>query len=252
MRMTDAARTWWEERALPRLVDVALSDVTSRPWRELVCGTAAGRVLEVGFASGKNLEYYPPEVSEVLAVEPADLAWERAADRIAAFGRPVRRIGPDGAHLAVPDASVDVVVSAWTMCTIPDLKASVREMHRVLRPGGSVRFVEHVRSDHPRALRIQEDCSRSGGPSPAAANRPGHRRTSRPPASTSPARIGGAGRIALRAVRSRPGSPLHGDSSWNGAHRDTVGGRRTGHVPDSSRSIPMATKDLTLPSSSRP
>lgn len=156
MRMTYAARTWWEERALPRLVDVALSDVTSRPWRELVCGPAAGRVLEVGFASGKNLEYYPPEVSEVLAVEPADLAWERAADRIAAFGRPVRRIGPDGAHLAVPAASVDVVVSAWTMCTIPDLKASVREMHRVLRPGGSVRYVEHVRSDHPLALRIQE------------------------------------------------------------------------------------------------
>lgn len=154
--MAYAVRTWWEDRALPRLVDVALSDATSRPWRETVCGPVGGRVLEVGFGSGKNLELYPPSVNEVLAVEPADLAWERAAERIAAFGRPVRRIGVDGASLDLPDASVDVVVSAWTMCTIPDLDSAVREMRRVLRPGGSVRYVEHVRAGHPRARRIQE------------------------------------------------------------------------------------------------
>lgn len=156
MRMTYAARTWWEDRALPRLVDVALSDVTSRPWREAVCGPVSGRVLEIGFGSGRNLEYYPETVTEVIAVEPADLAWERAADRVATFGRPVRRIGLDGASLALPDASVDVVVSTWTMCTIPDLDSAVREMHRTLRPGGSVRYVEHVRSHHPRVRRVQE------------------------------------------------------------------------------------------------
>ena len=156
MRMTNAARTWWEDRALPRLVDVALSDAASRPWREAVCGPVDGRVLEVGFGSGRNLEYYPDTVTEVLAVEPADLAWERAAGRIAAFGRPVRRIGLDGASLDLPDASVDVVVSTWTMCTIPDLGSAVREMRRTLRPGGSVRYVEHVRSEHPKARWIQE------------------------------------------------------------------------------------------------
>lgn len=151
-----AVRTWWDERALPRLVDVALGDATSRRWREMVCGSAAGRVLEVGFGSGRNLPFYPPSVTEVLAVEPVDLAWERAADRIARFGRPVRRIGLDGASVALADHSVDLVVSTWTMCTIADLEQAVGEMHRVLRREGTLCYVEHVRSPHPRARRLQE------------------------------------------------------------------------------------------------
>lgn len=149
-------RSWWEERILPRLVDVALSESMSRRWRELACANASGRVLEVGFASGRNLAHYPPAVSEVLAVEPADLAWARAAERVEEFGRPVRRVGLDGATLPLEDTSVDLVISTWTMCTIPDLTAALSEMRRVLRPGGAVRYVEHVRSPHPGARRIQE------------------------------------------------------------------------------------------------
>ena len=148
-------RTWWEERLLPRLVDVALSDATSRAWRELVCGPASGRVLEVGFGSGRNLEYFSEDVTEVWAVEPSNLAWQRAADRIRTFGRPVTRIGLDGASLVIEDGSVDLVVSTWTMCTIADLPTAIGEFGRVLRPGGSVRYVEHVRSPNERAHRIQ-------------------------------------------------------------------------------------------------
>ncbi len=149
-------RRWWEERALPRLVDVALSDATARPWRKLVCAGATGRVLEVGFGSGRNLAYLPDEVTEVLAVEPADLAWERAAARIDGFDRPVHRVGLDGATLPVEDESIDTVISTWTMCTIADLDRAVREIRRVLRPGGTLRYVEHVRSPHQGARRIQE------------------------------------------------------------------------------------------------
>ena len=141
---------------LPRLVDVALSDATSAPWRALVCGPASGRVVEVGFGSGRNLPHYPPSVGEVRAVEPAELGWERAAGRIAEFGRPVRRIGLDGAALPLPDASVDTVVSTWTMCTIGDLPSAITQMRRVLRPGGSLLYVEHVTSPHPGARRIQD------------------------------------------------------------------------------------------------
>lgn len=148
-------RTWWEERILPRLVDVALSDTLARQWRTLVCEPAAGVVLEVGFASGKNLPFYPPAVREVLAVEPVDLAWERATDRIAEFDRSVKRVGLDGAFLPLPDDSVDLVISTWTMCTIADLPQAISEFRRVLRPGGTVRFVEHVAAVHPRARRIQ-------------------------------------------------------------------------------------------------
>src|SRR5690606_29685388 len=144
-------------RILPRLVDVALSDGASRDWRTLMCTPARGRVVEVGFGSGRNLPFYPAVVDEVLAVEPIDLAWERAARRIEEFGRPVTRIGLDGAVLPLEDDSVDTVVSGWTMCTIPHLEAAISEMRRVLHPGGSVLYVEHVRSPHPRARRIQEN-----------------------------------------------------------------------------------------------
>ena len=156
MARPNPVRTWWEARVLPRLVDVALSEATSAPWRDLVCAPATGRVVEVGFGSGRNLAHYPPSVREVLAVEPAELGWERAAGRIAEFGRPVRRIGLDGAALPLPDASVDTVVSTWTMCTIGDLPSAITEMRRVLRPGGSLLYVEHVTSPHPGARRIQD------------------------------------------------------------------------------------------------
>ena len=65
-------RSWWDERVLPRLVDVVLSESVSHRWRELVCAAATGRVLEVGFGSGHNLPHYPASVTEVLAVEGLD------------------------------------------------------------------------------------------------------------------------------------------------------------------------------------
>jgi SAM-dependent methyltransferase len=136
-------RRWWDEQVLPRLVDVALTDATAGSWRTTVCGGATGEVLDVGFGSGRNLAYYPAAVTEVLAVEPADLAWKRARGRVAASPVPVRRVGLDGARLPLPDGSVDTVVSTWTMCTIPDLEGFLTEARRVLRPGGSLRFVEH-------------------------------------------------------------------------------------------------------------
>jgi ubiquinone/menaquinone biosynthesis C-methylase UbiE len=156
--------TWWDERVLPRLVDVALSDATSRRWRELVVTRASGRVLEVGFGSGRNLEHYGAGVTEVLAVEPMDLAWERASSRVESFHRAVRRVGLDGAALPVRSGSVDTVVSTWTMCTIPSLTTAIAEMHRVLRPTGTLLFVEHVASPHPRAGAIQRGVQPGWGP----------------------------------------------------------------------------------------
>jgi ubiquinone/menaquinone biosynthesis C-methylase UbiE len=137
-------RGWWEDRALPRLVDAVLTDATAGGWRRAATAGLAGDVLELGFGSGRNLPHYPAAVRRVLAVEPADLAWERAAGRVAAFDRPVERVGLDGADLPVPDASVDAVVTTWTLCTIPDLSSALAEARRVLRPGGTVRFVEHA------------------------------------------------------------------------------------------------------------
>lgn len=128
-----------------------------RGLRAATCGRDAvrGLVVEVGFGSGRNLAHYGPDVTGVLAVEPADLAWERALPRIAAFGRPVERVGTDAAGLDLSTASVDAVVSTWTLCTIPALVTALAEIARVLRPGGALHFVEHTTSDHPALARAQ-------------------------------------------------------------------------------------------------
>jgi len=149
-----ALARFYNERILPRLTELTCSDRSTGRWREQAFGDLSGDVLEVGFANGTNLLHYPAAVRRVYAVEPSDVAWRDASHRIRDFGRPVERIGLDGARLTLADDSVDAVVSAFTMCTIPDLESALREMRRVLRPGGSLHFVEHALSpDAPVADR---------------------------------------------------------------------------------------------------
>ncbi|MCE1178259.1 MAG: methyltransferase domain-containing protein [Micrococcales bacterium] len=148
-------REKWETHVLPLAVDLALAEPTAGRWRRRVVADVAGEVLEVGFGSGRTLPYYPDAVCRVLAVEPALTAWERATGRIADFGRPVVHVGLDGARLEVADASVDAVVSSWTMCTIPDLGMALSEFSRVLRPGGRLHFVEHSLAPTSRTAAIQ-------------------------------------------------------------------------------------------------
>lgn len=157
-------KQWWNHRALPRLIDVTLNEGATGSWRRRACEGVRGDVLEVGFGSGRNLPHYGDGVRRVLAVEPEDLAWERAGDRVAAFGQPVDRIGLDGAKLPIADASVDAVVSTWTMCTIPDLAGALAEVRRVLRPDGQLHFVEHSLAPGDGIARIQRTLQPVWGP----------------------------------------------------------------------------------------
>src|SRR5690606_9901926 len=93
--------------------------------------------------------------TEVLAVEPSDLGWERSARRRAEGGPPVRRVGLDAQRIELDDAAVDHAVSTWTMCTIPDIDTALAEVRRVLRPGGTLRFVEHGLAEQPSVQRWQ-------------------------------------------------------------------------------------------------
>jgi SAM-dependent methyltransferase len=148
-------RRWWDDRVVPRLVDRSLDDRIAGPWRESVCGGASGTVLELGFGSGRTLPFYPSAVTRVLAVDPSELAWEMAAERITASRMPVERVATDAASLPLPSGGVDTVVSTWSMCTIPDLGGALREVARVLRPGGSLRFVEHALAPSTLMARVQ-------------------------------------------------------------------------------------------------
>ncbi len=124
-------------------MDLFLSDRFVGSWRRANLTGVRGTVLEWGFGTGANLAYYPPEVERIWAVEPDDAAWSRAAARIAAFGKPVTRVGRDAAALDLPAESIDAAVSSWTMCSIGDLRSALDRLPGVLRPGGALHFVEH-------------------------------------------------------------------------------------------------------------
>ncbi len=145
----------YEERFLPRLIDVALGRRFDRT-RARVTEGLAGKVLEVGFGTGRNVAHYPAGVTSVLAVEPAGRAWSIAAPRIARTSVPIEFVGLDGQNLPLCDESVDAVLVTWTLCTIPDVQRALHEISRVLRPGGNLHFVEHGRSPQPRSSRLQD------------------------------------------------------------------------------------------------
>ncbi|HSE72091.1 MAG TPA: class I SAM-dependent methyltransferase [Nocardioidaceae bacterium] len=135
--------SWWEERVLPRITDKALGVAHIAGFRARVCAGLRGEVVEIGFGSGLNVPHYPSGVTGVAAVEPSDLAWRLAQRRVATAKVPVRRVGLDGQRLPLPDSSYDSALSTFTMCTVPDLDAALRELARVLAPGGSLHFLEH-------------------------------------------------------------------------------------------------------------
>lgn len=146
---------WWENRVVPRITDRAMAGAALRPLRERAVAGLHGRVLEIGFGSGTNSSLYPNGVTSVAAVEPSDLGWRLSADRRAASAVPIERTGLDGQSLTEDDASVDSALSTFSLCTIPDAVAALREVRRTLRPGGMLHFLEHGLAPDPGVARWQ-------------------------------------------------------------------------------------------------
>jgi ubiquinone/menaquinone biosynthesis C-methylase UbiE len=146
---------FYVERVLPRLTNAMLGSRSLGKFRARVASGLEGEVLEIGFGSGLNVPHYPAAVTRVLAVDPSALARDLAAERIAASSVPVDHVGLDGERLPLPDASVDHALTTWTLCSIPDVELALREIHRVLRPGGELHFIEHGLSPDATVARWQ-------------------------------------------------------------------------------------------------
>ena len=145
----------YADQILPRAIDLALRGGEFARPRARVAAGLEGEVLEIGFGSGLNIPYYPAGVKRVRAVDPAAAGRKLAAERAAACPVPIEYIGADAETLPAADASVDNVLSTWTLCTIPDAMRALAEIRRVLRPGGAFRFVEHGLAPDAMVARLQ-------------------------------------------------------------------------------------------------
>ena len=143
------------EQVLPRIINVACGLKGAQPLRRRVCEGLEGDVVELGFGSGLNVPFYPAAVKRVAAVEPADVGWKLAEKRLRATSVPVERSGLDGQSLPFADNSYDAALSTWTLCTIPDVAAALSEVRRVVKPGGTLHFVEHGLAPDERVRRWQ-------------------------------------------------------------------------------------------------
>lgn len=122
---------------------------------ELLAGLS-GRVIEVGAGTGANFAHYPAEVSEVVAVEPEPYMQTHAVQAAGEVDIDVEVVDSIAERLPVEDASVDAAVASLVLCSIDDPAVSLAEMARVVRPGGELRFYEHVRSLNDRSARWQD------------------------------------------------------------------------------------------------
>jgi SAM-dependent methyltransferase len=130
-------------------------DQKARELRRRVLDGLTGRVLEVGSGDGRSFEHYPDGVEYLLAVEPDATARSAAHERASAMAVPIEVVDGDAESLPAAGGSVDAVVVMGLLCSVPDPGAALREIRRVLRPGGELRFWEHVRSEHAPFRAVQ-------------------------------------------------------------------------------------------------
>jgi ubiquinone/menaquinone biosynthesis C-methylase UbiE len=146
-------------RLFARIYDRALAGVETSGLadrRAALLAGAQGRVLEVGAGTGLNLAHYPPGLEQLVLTDPEQPMLVRLRRRAAELGRQATVIAAPAERLPFADASFDTVVTTLALCTVADLPAALREIRRVLAPGGRLLFLEHVRAPDEGLARWQD------------------------------------------------------------------------------------------------
>ena len=146
---------FYHDRILPHLVHLSMRQDTFSAYRRRLVPAARGRVLEIGIGSGLNLPLYAETARHVVGIDPSPrlLAMARQVTRAAV---PIDLLEGSAEALPFEDESIDTVVTTWTLCTIPDVAGALSEMRRVLKPSGTLLFVEHGRSPDAGVRRWQD------------------------------------------------------------------------------------------------
>jgi ubiquinone/menaquinone biosynthesis C-methylase UbiE len=139
----------------PRLCDWTMNDPKIAGLRKEVLTEVGGQILEIGFGTGLNLAYYPKAVRSITAADPGEGMIRIARKRIEKSQIEVDLRCVNAEELPLQDATFDCVVSTWTLCSIPDVQRAMKEVYRVLKPGGRFVFLDHGLSDEPKIQRWQ-------------------------------------------------------------------------------------------------
>lgn len=147
---------WYARYVLPKLINSAMQGEDVAAERRFF-KQARGVVLEVGAGSGTTIPYYDAAlVTKLIALEPSQELWSYGWEQVAKARFPVEYINVGAEEIPLPDNSVDTVVTAYALCSIPNVSAALREMRRVLRPGGQYLFVDHGRAPGWGVQRLQK------------------------------------------------------------------------------------------------
>ena len=146
---------FYERWILPPLLDLVMRRQDLARYRRAAVAAARGRVLEIGVGSGLNFALYGKQVELVYGIDPSARLLAIARRRAAASGIPAELLQASATAIPLSDDAVDTVVMTWTLCSIPDPLAALREMRRVLKPDGNLFFVEHGLSPEPSVERWQ-------------------------------------------------------------------------------------------------
>lgn len=134
---------FYDNRILPHVINLAMRNRELLPYRERVLSFARGRVLEIGIGSGLNLPFYGTQAEEIIGLDPVARLIAMAQGSTERSKTPVTFITGSAEAIPIDEHSIDTVVTTWTLCSIPNVVGALREMRRVLRPGGQLLFVEH-------------------------------------------------------------------------------------------------------------